>query len=179
MRARLTCWLADGVSPAGLSRRGHLRPAEGTWLGEFRPTEQGQAGRRARGAGAAAAVGIIQGAGSESRKLGKSLARSWGAAVAEVSSTGWPPGTLGIATRGFPPRSFPEGERSVARDVLSELSPRLSGFGPLPFLEPTAREDRVPCEAETRRWPEPPVKPGFCANLSAGFPCPRRFPAGN
>lgn len=46
-----TCWLADGVSPAGLSRRGHLRPAKGTWLGEFRPTERGQAGRRERGAG--------------------------------------------------------------------------------------------------------------------------------
>lgn len=47
----------------------------------------------------------------------------------------------------------------MARGVLSELSPGLSGFGPLPFLERTAREDRVLCEAETRRWPEPPVKP--------------------
>lgn len=91
VRARQTCWLADGVSPEGLSRRGHLRPAEGTWLGEFRPAEQGQAGRRARGASAAAAVRTIQGAGSGSRKLGKSFARSWGAAVVEVSATGWPP----------------------------------------------------------------------------------------
>lgn len=41
--ARATRWLVDGVSTAGRSRRGHLRPAEGTWLGEFRPAEQGLA----------------------------------------------------------------------------------------------------------------------------------------
>lgn len=41
--------------------------------------------------GAAAAVRIVQGAESGSWKLGKSFARSWGAAIAEVSATGWPP----------------------------------------------------------------------------------------
>jgi hypothetical protein len=64
VRACTTCWPEDGVSPEGLSRRGHLRPAEGTWLGEFRPTERGQAKRGTPGA--AAAVGIIQGSRSGS-----------------------------------------------------------------------------------------------------------------
>lgn len=58
--------------------------------------------------GAAAAVRIIQGAGSESRKLGKSFARSWGSVVAEVSATGWPPSRgsgdydAWLFTSGFP-----------------------------------------------------------------------------
>lgn len=61
--------------------------------------------------------------------------------------------------RGFPPRDLPEGERSVVHGVLSALGPRLPDFGPHCLslelgeggnLRPTASEDRVPCEAETR-----------------------------
>lgn len=139
------------MSPAGLSRRGHLRPAKGTWLGEFRPTERGQAGRRERGAGRGSSCPDHPGRRVRVSEIGEVVCAQLGRCRCPtvLPPDGLHPGTSGVATRGFSPWGFPVGERSVVPGVLSELGPRLSGFGPLPFLEPTAREDRVPCEAQT------------------------------